>query len=70
MGWADNTRYKFTLTHKTSGEMKISVNRADNNMLVAEKEFMDTTYASGKFGMYTKSQVNTCFADFKVSCEP
>jgi hypothetical protein len=69
-GWADNTQYRFTLTHKNTGEMKISVNRANNNMLVAEKTFMDTTYASGQFGMYAKSQVNTCFSDFKVSCEP
>ena len=70
MGWADNTKYDFTLTHKTNGEMKIVVTRTDNAMLVAEKEFVDTTYPSGNFGMYTKSQINTCFSDFTVSCEP
>jgi len=69
-GWADNTKYNFALTHKNTGEMTIKVTRANNNMLVAEKTFMDTTYPSGKFGMYTKSQVNACFSGFSVSCEP
>ena len=53
-GWADNTKYRFQLTHKADGEMTIVVRRANNNMLVAEKTFMDTTYASGDFAMYTK----------------
>jgi hypothetical protein len=69
-GWADNTEYRFQLTHKSDGEMTIVVTQADNDMLVAEKTFMDTTYAKGQFGMYTKSQINACFSDFKVSCEP
>jgi len=69
-GWADNTQYRFQLTHKADGEMTIVVRRANNNMLVAEKTFMDTTYASGDFAMYTKSQVNTCFSNFTVDCEP
>lgn len=68
-GWADNTEYRFQLTHKSDGEMTIVVRRADNDMLVAEKTFMDTTYAKGQFGMYTKSQIGACFSDFKVSCE-
>ena len=69
-GWADNTKYRFQLTHKADGAMTIVVQRADNNMLVAEKTFMDTTYASGDFAMYTKSQVNACFSNFTVDCEP
>ena len=68
-GWQDNTEYRFLLTHLDTGEMTIRITRADNDMLVAEKTFMDTTYAKGQFGMYTKSQINTCFSDFKVSCE-
>ncbi|HEY0133653.1 MAG TPA: hypothetical protein VGB85_06220, partial [Nannocystis sp.] len=67
-GWLDNTAYTFELTHKTGGEMTIVIRRANNNQLVAQKTFTDTTYASGQFGMYTKSQVNTCFSNFTVDC--
>lgn len=69
-GWADNTRYNFDLTHKADGEMTIVVRRANNNMLVAQTTFMDTTYPGGDFAMYTKSQVNTCFSGFTVDCVP
>ena len=70
MGWEDNTQYKFLLSHFAGGQMKIEVRRADNDMLVAMKDFTDPTYAKGKFGMYTKSQINACFSDIKVFCEP
>jgi hypothetical protein len=70
MGWQDNTQYDFELTHLSDGQMHIEVRRSDNNNLVAEHDFMDTTYAKGKFGMYTKSLINACFSDLTVSCEP
>lgn len=69
-GWQDNADYVFRLTHLSDGQMTISVRRANNNMLVAEATFMDTTYEKGRFGIYTKSQINACFADFRVECEP
>lgn len=69
-GWEDNTDYVFRLTHRSDGEITISVHRANNNMLVAESTFMDTTYPKGKFGIYTKSQINACFSEFTVTCEP
>jgi hypothetical protein len=67
-GWKDNTDYVFELTHKAGGEMNIVVREKGDMAVVAEKTFMDTTYPSGKFGMYTKSQVNACFSGFTVSC--
>ncbi len=70
VGWLDNTAYKFELTHLATGEMHIEVRLTAGDVLIAEKTFMDTTYASGQFGMYTKSQVNTCFSNFTVDCEP
>ena len=36
--------------------------------IVAATTFMDTTYKSGKFGMYTKSQISACFSDYKTFC--
>jgi hypothetical protein len=69
MGWQDNTEYLFQLTHLSTGEQTIVIRRANNNQIVAQTTFMDTTYPNGKFGMYTKSQVNSCFSDFTVSCE-
>ncbi len=68
MGWEDNTQYTFELTHQADGNMTIVVRRADNNNVVAMTSFMDTTYAKGQFGMYTKSQISACFNDFTVSC--
>ncbi|MCY1055008.1 hypothetical protein [Nannocystis sp. SCPEA4] len=70
MGWTEATVYTFELTHKASGEMTIIVRLKANNNVVAMKTFMDTTYANGKFGMYTKSQVNACFSSFVASCVP
>ncbi len=67
-GWKDNTDYVFELTHKAGGEMKIVVKEKANMNVVAEKTFMDTTYPSGKFGMYTKSQISACFSGFTASC--
>lgn len=69
-GWQDNTDYVFRLTHKSDGEITISVRRAADDMLVAETTFTDTTYAKGNFGIYTKSQINACFSEFTVVCEP
>ena len=68
MGWKDNTEYLFELTHKAGGEMTIVVKEKANMAVVAEKTFMDTTYPSGKFGMYTKSQISSCFSNFTASC--
>jgi hypothetical protein len=42
--------------------MTIVVKEKANMNVVAEKTFMDTTYPSGKFGMYTKSQISACFS--------
>lgn len=67
-GWAEATEYLFELTHKADGEITIVIRLKANNNIVAQKTFVDTTYASGKFGMYTKSQVNACFSNFVASC--
>ncbi len=69
-GYADDVDYTFQLTHRTGGEMTIVVRRADDDSLVAQTTFIDETYARGSFGMYTKSQANSCFSGFTVSCEP
>lgn len=68
MGWADNTEYVFDLTHLANGDMTIVVRNAMNNQVVAMTTFNDTTYPSGQFGMYTKSQEDACFAGFEVDC--
>ena len=67
-GWAFDTDYLFELTHKLTGEMNIVVRKKADDSIVAQKTFMDTTYASGKFGQYTYSQVGACFSDYKTSC--
>lgn len=67
-GWLDNVQYLFELTHKASGEITIVVRNKLTNIIIAEKTFMDQTYPSGKFGMYTKSQVSACFSDYKTFC--
>ena len=69
-GWLDNTDYLFELTHKDTGEITIVVRNKLLNTVVAQKTFMDTTYPSGKFGMYTKSQISACFSDYKTFCIP
>lgn len=69
MGWADNTEYVFDLTHLATGDMTIVVRNAMNMQVVAMANFQDTTYPSGQFGMYTKSQEDACFAGFEVDCQ-
>jgi hypothetical protein len=68
MGWQDNVQYIYELTHEADGDMTIVIRNAMNMNVVAMTNFNDTTYASGQFGMYTKSQISACFTDFKVSC--
>lgn len=68
VAWQYNTDYLFELTHKNTGEMNIIIRTKDDNVIVAEKDLMDTTYPSGKFGQYTYSQVGACFSDFKALC--
>lgn len=68
LGWADLTEYQFELTHKADGEMTIVIRTLANLIVVAEHTFQDTTYPKGKFGMYTKSQQQACFSNFKASC--
>jgi hypothetical protein len=67
-GWQDLIEYTFELTHKANGEMTIVVRNKLTMQVVAMKTFMDTTYASGKFGMFTKSQISACFSNFTASC--
>jgi len=67
-GWLDNVDYVFELTHKDTGEITIVIRNKLTNLVVAQKTFMDTTYPSGKFGMYTKSQISACFSDYRTYC--
>jgi len=68
MGWQDNTEYLFEITHKSDGEITIVIRVKANMQVVAMKTFNDTTYLSGKFGMYTKSQISACFSNFTADC--
>ena len=67
-GWLDNVQYVFELTHRETGEITIVVRNKVTDVIVAQTTFMDTTYPSGKFGMYTKSQVSACFSDYRTFC--
>lgn len=66
-GWLDNIQYVFDLTH-TPKEFTVRILRADNNQVIAERNFEDETFPSGQVGFYSYSQAASCFSGFKSSC--
>ncbi|MBL4688773.1 MAG: hypothetical protein JKY37_29560 [Nannocystaceae bacterium] len=61
-GWNPNEEYIFELEQTPMGFTVRIIVEADDTEL-AEQTFNDTTYPSGRFGVYTYSQSSSCFWD-------